>query len=145
MIEILVALSVFAAVATISLRSIGDTLRRDRVAKAAAVVSSDLEQAFAIAARQRMPVRVLIDTVNRKLTVVDRNTPTLIYKTRSFEKAGAFEIDSLRSNTPNIDIMTNGMATADLTIRLMILTTGGAKYTKTIQASKGGLVRVDNR
>ena len=145
MLEILVALMVFAIVAKISLRSIGDTLRRERVAKAAAVVGSDLEQAFAIAARQRLPVRVLIDTVNRKVSVVDRNAQTLVYKTRSFENGGAFEIDSLRSNTPNIDIMPNGMATADLTIRLLILTTGGAKYTKTIQASKGGLVRVDNR
>ena len=145
MVEILVALSVFAAVAMISIRSIGDTLRRNRLAKAANVVSSDLEQAFAIAARQRMPVRVLIDADNRKLTVVDRNTPTLIYKTRSLGKEGAYEMDSLRTNTPSIDIMPNGLATDELQLTFVMMTTGGAKYTKLVQASKGGLVRVNNR
>jgi Tfp pilus assembly protein FimT len=144
-IEILVVFIVFSAVATISIRAVGDTLRRDRVAKTSAIVSSDLEQAFAIAARQRMPVRVQIDRTDRKITVVDRNTPTLVYKTRSFAKAGAYELDSLWSNTDFIDIMPNGLSTSDLQLSLIIRTTGGALYQKSVRASKGGLVRVGNQ
>ena len=131
----------------ISVRGVGDTLRRDRLAKATAVVSSDFEQAFAIAARQRQPVRVLIDTVypNRKVTIVDRNTPTLIYKTRSFKKAQAFEVDSIWTTKGSFDIMPNGIATDELNLTFMIRTTGGAQYTKTVRASKAGLVRVGNQ
>jgi len=144
-IEILVVFIVFSAVATISIRSVGDTLRRDRLSKSSAIVSSDLEQAFAIAARQRQPVRVQIDRTNLKLTVVDRNTPTLVYKTRSFAKAGAYELDSLWSNRDFIDIMPNGLSTNELQLSLIIRTTGGALYQKSVRASRGGLVRVGNQ
>ena len=144
-IEILVVFIVFSAAAMISVRSVGDTLRRDRLTKAAAVVASDVEQAFAIAARQRLPVRMVVDRSSRKLTVVDRNTPTLIYKTRSFAKGGAYEIDSLYADTARMEIMGNGLATNELQLKLIIKTTGGALYQKTVQVSKGGLVRVDNR
>jgi Tfp pilus assembly protein FimT len=144
-IEILVVFIVFTAAAMISVRSVGDTLRRERVVKSAAVVSSDIEQAFAIAARQRVPVRVAIDRGSRKLTVVDRNTPTLIYKTRSFAKGGAYEIDSLYADTARMEIMGTGLATNELQLKLIIKTTGGALYERTVQVSKGGLVRINNR
>src|SRR5438445_12737517 len=54
MIEILVVFIVFGLSAMIALRSVGDTLRRDRVTKTAAVLSTDLERGFAIAARLRV-------------------------------------------------------------------------------------------
>jgi len=144
-IEILVVFIVFSAVMAISVRSVGDTLRRDRVAKVSAIVGSDIEQAFSIAARQRLPVRMLIDRTNLKLTIVDRNTPTLIYKTRSFARTGEYALDSLWSNRDTIDIMPNGLATDTLKLSLVIKTRGGAPYAKSVRASKGGLVRLDNR
>ena len=144
-IEILVVFIVFSAVMAISVRSVGDTLRRDRVAKVGAIVGTDIEQAFSIAARQRLPVRMLIDRTNLKLTIVDRNDPTLIYKTRSFARTGEYSLDSLWSNRDTIDIMPNGLATDTLKLSLVIKTRGGAPYAKSVRASKGGLVRLDNR
>jgi type II secretory pathway pseudopilin PulG len=144
-IEILVVFIVFSAVMTISVRSVGDTLRRDRVAKVSAIVGTDIEQAFSIAARQRLPVRMLIDRTNKTLTIVDRNEPTLIYKTRSFARTGEYSLDSLWSNRDTIDIMPNGLATDTLKLSLVIKTRGGAPYAKSVRASKGGLVRLDNR
>jgi len=144
-IEILVVFIVFSAVMAISVRSVGDTLRRDRVAKVSAIVGTDIEQAFSIAARQRLPVRMLIDRTNLKLTIVDRNTPTLIYKTRSFARTGEYALDSLWSNRDTIDIMPNGLATDTLKLSLVIKTRGGAPYAKSVRASIGGLVRLDNR
>lgn len=144
-IEILVVFIVFSAVMAISVRSVGDTLRRDRVAKVSAIVGTDIEQAFSIAARQRLPVRMLIDRTNKTLTIVDRNEPTLIYKTRSFARTGEYALDSLWSNRDTIDIMPNGLATDTLKLSLVIKTRGGAPYAKSVRASKGGLVRLDNR
>src|SRR4051794_22831282 len=60
MIEMLIVFIVFGISAKIALRSVGDTLRRNRVTKTAAVLSTDLEQGFSIAARLRVPVRVRI-------------------------------------------------------------------------------------
>ena len=145
MIEMLVVFVVFGAVMLVSVRRVGDTLRRDRVAKVAAIVGSDMEQAFAIAARQRVPVRMKFSRVNKTFQIVDRNTPTLIYKKRSFATDGEYGLDSIQSNHDNVDIMPNGLATDSTQLELFIKTTGGAWYRKTVWASKGGLVKVGGR
>jgi len=144
-IEMLVVFVVFGAVMMMSVRSVGDTLRRNRVAKVAAIVGSDLEQAFAIAARQRQPVRMKFSRVNKTFSIVDRNTPTLVYKTRSFASSGEWGLDSIQANHDNIDIMPNGLATDSTNLELFIKTTGGKWYSKTVWASKGGLVKVAGR
>ena len=145
MIEMLVVFGVFGAVMMMSVRSVGDTLRRDRVAKIAAIVGSDVEQAFAIAARQRQPVRMSFSRVNKTFTIVDRNTQTLVYKKRAFTSAGQYGLDSIQANHDNIDIMPNGLATDSLHLDLFIKSTGGKWYSKTVWASKGGLVKVAGR
>ena len=145
MLEMLVVFVVFSAVMLVSVRRVGDTLRRDRVAKVAAIVGSDMEQAFAIAARQRVPVRMKFSRTNKTFQIVDRNTPTLIYKQRSFATSGEYGVDSIQSNHDNIDIMPNGIATDSTNLQLFIKTTGGAWYSKTVWASKGGLVKVAGR
>jgi prepilin-type N-terminal cleavage/methylation domain-containing protein len=144
-IEILVVFVVFAAVASISVRSIGDTLRRDRVAKIGAILSADIEQAFAIAARQREPVRIVVDRSDKQFRIQDRQATPSIYKRRSFALSGEYGLDSLWTNRDTIDIMPNGLATDTLKLTLVIRTTGGATYAKSVRVSKGGLVRIDNR
>jgi prepilin-type N-terminal cleavage/methylation domain-containing protein len=144
-IEILVVFVVFSAVMAISVPAVGDTLRRDRVAKVGAIVGTDIEQAFSIAARQRLPVRMIVDRPGKTFKIIDRNVPTLIYKTRSFTRSGEYSVDSLWSNRDTIDIMPNGLATDALELSLVIKTRGGAPYAKSVRASIGGLVRLDNR
>ena len=41
MIELLLVLTLIGAIAAIAIRSVGDTIRRDRVVKTAAIVSTD--------------------------------------------------------------------------------------------------------
>jgi prepilin-type N-terminal cleavage/methylation domain-containing protein len=144
-IEILVVFVVFAAVMAISVPAVGDTLRRDRVAKVGAIVGTDIEQAFSIAARQRLPVRIVVKRDSLKLYIQDRNTPTLVYKTRTFTRSGEYSVDSLWSNRDTIDIMPNGIATDTLKLSFIIYTKNGATYQKSVRSSIGGLVRLDNR
>ena len=142
-IEILIVFVVFSAVMAVSVPAVGDTLRRNRVAKVGAIISGDIEQAFGIAARQRLPVRIVIDRPNRQFRILDRNTPTIVYKSRSFV-TGEFNLDSLWTNRDTIDIMPNGLASDTLKLSLIVKTKGGV-YQKSVRASKGGLVRLDNR
>ena len=145
MIEMLIVFVVFGAVMMVSVRRVGDTLRRDRVAKVAAIIGSDMEQAFAIAARQRLPVRMKFNRTAKTFQIVDRNTPTLVYKTRSFATSGEYGLDSIQSNHDFVDIMPTGLATDSTNLELIIKTTGGALYKKTVWASKAGLVKVGGR
>ena len=113
--------------------------------KVSAIVGSDIEQAFAIAARLREPVRMVVDRTNKRFTIQDRNVSPTIYKTRSFALSGEYGLDSLASNRDTVDIMPNGIATGAWNLSLMIKTTGGAVYSKSVKVSRGGLVRVNNR
>jgi prepilin-type N-terminal cleavage/methylation domain-containing protein len=143
-IEMLIVFVVFASVMAISLPSINDTLRKNRVSKVSNILTADIEQAFAIAARQRLPVRMLVDRTNRKFTVVDRNTPTLVYKTRSFAGKDDFSLDSLWSNRDTIDIMPTGLATDTLRLTLGVVS-GRLTHRRAVSVSRGGLVRVNGQ
>jgi prepilin-type N-terminal cleavage/methylation domain-containing protein len=134
LIEILAVFIVFGVSAMIAVRSVGDTLRRDRVSKATVILSADLEQAFAIAARQRTPVRVFINDTTLTVSIRDRADTTHRYRHRSF-KAGEF----------SLDIMPTGLATDTLRLTLGILSQGGATYSQTLRMTRAGLVRIGNR
>ena len=149
-IEMLTVFVVLAAAMMISVRAIGDTLRRDRVAKVSAILGSDLEQAFALAARLREPVRIVVDTswATRRIKFQDRKVPPLVptvYKIRMLDSTSTYALDSLTTNRDTIDIMPNGLATDSLNLTLIIKTGGGKLYTKNVWASKAGLVKVNGR
>ena len=145
MIELLVVIIVAALILKISIRSVGDTLRRDRVAKASLILGADIEQAFSIAARQRMPVMMVLNPANKSFSIIDRASSTRIYRTRSFARTGAYAVDTMYANRDTIYIMPNGLATDTLNLTLRVATRGGVPYTKSVRASLAGMVRVNNR
>jgi len=140
MIEMLVVFVVFAAAVTISIRSVGNTLRRDKLAKTAAMLSSDLEQSFALAARQRAPVRLLIDSAQHIVTITSRADSTFRFRRRDF-RSGEFTLDFLRTNDTLVDVMPTGLATDTLNLVLGVYS-GGQTYSKTLRMTRAGLVRV---
>lgn len=141
LIEILIVLVLIGIVAAIAIRSIGDTIRRDRVQKAAAIISTDLEQAFALAGRQRTPMRLLFDSAHRTFAVVERADTTLKYRTRQFA-TGDLALDYLSVNRNNLDVMPSGLSTDTLSLRLGIYSRNGSRYDRTIRMTRGGLVRI---
>src|SRR5438128_11551159 len=81
LIELMLVFALVGIVAAIAIRSVGDTIMRDRVNKVGAVLSTDMEQAFALAARQRAPIRVLIDSARMTIAIVERADATMKYRT----------------------------------------------------------------
>jgi prepilin-type N-terminal cleavage/methylation domain-containing protein len=145
MIEMLIVFIVFGLAAMISIRSVGDTLRRDRVRKTAAVLSADVEQAFAIAARQRAPVRLLFDSAKKTFSVALRSDTTFKFRTRTFSNTSDMQLDYISVNRNTLDIMPNGLAADTLRLTLGIFSNGGTTYSTSLRATRGGLVRVGNR
>jgi Tfp pilus assembly protein FimT len=145
MIELLIVFIVFGLVVMISIRSVGDTIRRDRASKAASILGADIEQAFAIAARQRRPVMMALNRSNKTFSIIDRASTTKVYRRRSFARTADYGVDSLYANRDTIVIMPNGIATNTMDITLRITTRGGAVYTTKVAVSVGGMVLVNNR
>jgi Tfp pilus assembly protein FimT len=140
MIEMLVVFVVFAATVMISIRSVGDTLRRDRLSKAAALMSTDLERAFALAGRQRTPIRLLMNGSKRSFSIADRSDTTFKYRARDYS-TGDFQLDFFTSSKTALDVMPNGLATDTLFLTMGIYSSGKS-YAKVIRVTRAGLVRV---
>ena len=141
LIELLIVLALVGIVSAISIRSVGDTMRRDRVQKAVAIISTDIEQAFALAARQRTPMRIKFDSVQRTFSVAERIDTTLKYRTRQF-KTGDLAIDYLSASRSSVTVMPSGLAADTLRVRLGIYSKNGTTYDRTVLMTRGGLVRV---
>ena len=141
LIELLIVLALIGVVASIAIRSVGDTIRRDRVQKAAAIVSTDLEQAFAIAARQRTPVRLLFDSARRTFAVAARADTTFKYRTRQFA-TGDLALDYISVSNAALDVLPSGLSADTLNLRIGIYSRNGSRYDRTIRMTRGGLVRI---
>ena len=141
MIELIIVLVLVSIVASISIRSVGDTLQRDRVQKAAAIVSTDLEQAFALAGRQRAPMRLLFDSAKKTFSVALRSDTTLKYRTRQFAN-GDLALGYISASRTTLDIMPSGLSADTLSLRLGIYSRNGTTYDRTIRMTRGGLVRI---
>jgi type II secretion system protein H len=141
LVELLIVLALIGIVASIAIRSVGDTIRRDRVQKATAIVSTDIEQAFALAARQRTPIRLQFDSARKTFSVVERADTTLKYRTRQFA-TGDLALDYISASSTTVDIMPSGLSADTLSLRLGIYSRNGTLYDRTVRMTRGGLMRV---
>jgi Tfp pilus assembly protein FimT len=140
MIELMLVFALVGIVAAIAIRSVGDTIARDRVNKVAAVLSADIEQGFALAARQRAPIRILIDTGARTVSFVERADVTLKYRKRQF-KTGDMALNFISASRASIDILPSGLAADTLSLQLGVYSRG-APYTRTLRMTRAGMVRI---
>ena len=141
MIELLIVLALVSIVASISIRSVGDTLQRDRVQKAAAIVSTDLEQAFALAGRQRAPMRLLFDSAKKTFAVALRSDTNFKYRVRQFA-SGDLALGYISVSRTTLDILPSGLSVDTLSLKLGMYSRNGTTYDRTIRMTRGGLVRI---
>jgi len=81
--EMLVVVGILGICATMIGPAMSRIVRHQRVNRAATVIASDLQNAFAVAARQREPFRVQADENSRSYQFVDRKTNAVL-RIRSF-------------------------------------------------------------
>ena len=141
MIELLMVFVLVGIVMAIAIRSVGDTIRRDRLNKSMAIVSADLEQAFALAARQRTPIRVLFDSAKMTVAVADRADTTMKYRVRQF-KTGDLALDFMSPSRNTLDILPSGLSADTLSLRIGIFSKNNSTYSRTLRMTRGGMVRI---
>jgi Tfp pilus assembly protein FimT len=133
----------FAVVVGIGMRSIGDTLQHDRPAKAANVFAADIEAAYSMAARQRSPVHLHVDSVKRLYEFMDRADTTIKYKVRRLD-TGDREVGFIRFTPTDWYVMPSGLATSALTAQFGYVGANGT-IRNTVTVSRTGLVKINGR
>ncbi|MGH7510535.1 MAG: pilus assembly FimT family protein [Gemmatimonadales bacterium] len=139
MVELALTFTIIGILTAMMVPKIGRVMQATRVNRSIAIVAADLENAFALAARQRKPMRLSCDCAAATYTVADRNGGT-VRLSRTLvgdEDLGSFTLAF--SETP-IDIFPSGVAsvaTPPLTVRI----TSGVS-TRAVSVSTAGQVRI---
>lgn len=138
LIELVIAMTLFAILASVGMPRAGEAIRLARIDRAARTVAVDLEQAMTMAARQRQPVRIEHPAGTRRLVVTDLGDGT-VYSTTNLETTvgTGFGVDGMQVEPAVVDVYSTGQTSSALTVNL----TAG-RYTRTITMSPAGQIRV---
>jgi Tfp pilus assembly protein FimT len=112
-------------------------VRHQRVNRATTVIASDLQNAFATAARSRAPVLIQADNVNRSYQFVDRRSGTVLRIRSFYGDTSEYKLSVLTFTPATLDVFPNGVSSSKLTIDL-----ANGDYSKQITASSAGFVRI---
>ena len=136
MVELALTICVIGILTAMMIPKIGRVVQSTRLNREIAIVATDLEQGFTLAARNRKPMRLTVDAANQSYTIADRTGGTV----RLSRKLGA-DADlgtlTMTVTTSPVDIFPNGVATAATTIRI----TSGIS-TRAAVMSSAGQVRI---
>src|SRR5687768_18060467 len=99
LLELLVVMVLAAIVLATAVPSIGRMMASNDVQRSASVIAADLQQAHALAGRRRVPVRIVIDTVNKTMRIRNfSGTDTTLGTVRRFGSKGEYPLQSMRAS-----------------------------------------------
>lgn len=136
MLEMLLVLIIIGIISGIVIPKIAMQIRHERVNRAAQVLVQDLQNGFAIAGRQRSPVRLTFYPSAIMYEFTDRATGTVL-QTRPMSTGSEYSLTALSSNETTVDILPNGIGSA-----AFVVTLTNGDYFRKVSASTAGFVRM---
>ncbi len=136
MLEMLVVLIVVAVLVAMVIPRFSRVMRHERVNRAAQVLVADLQNGFAMAGRQRAPVRLTFTPSTKTYVFSDRATGTA-YQTRVMNSGSEYALTTMTADPVTVDVLPNGIGSTALTV-----TIGQGDYSRTVTASSAGFVRL---
>ena len=136
MLEMLIVMIVISIIVKITVGKMSTIIRHERVNRAAQVLVQDLQNGFAMAGRQRAPVRLTFTSSTKTYTFTDRASGTVL-QTRVMSKGADYELTSMSSTANTVDILPNGIGSTAFTVTL-----ANGDYSRDIFASSAGFIRI---
>ena len=136
-IELIAVVSILGVLATMAGPAMSRIVRHQRVNRSATVIAADLQNAFAVAARQREPVRIQADQASRSYQFIDRQTGAVLRIRTFYGDTSEYRLTGLRFTPATLDVFPSGLASAPLTVDL-----SNGDYSKRITASTAGFIRI---
>ena len=136
MLEMLVVLIIVGILAAITIPRFSRVMRHERVNRAAQVIVADLQNGFAMAGRQRAPVRLTFTASTMTYVFSDRATGT-VFQTRIMDKRSEYALTTMTATPATVDVLPNGIGSTALTV-----TVAQGDYSRSVTASSAGFVRL---
>ena len=136
MIEVLMVVVIVGVMAMVAGPAMSRIVRHNRVNRASTLIAADLQNAFAVAARQREPIRVQADSVTKSYQFVDRKTGAVLRIRTFYGDTSEYKLTRLVFLPSAIDVFPNGVSSAPLTVNL-----SNGDYARQVTASTAGFIR----
>ena len=137
MLEMLLVMIVISVLVGIAIPKMARIIRHERVNRAAQVLVQDLQNGFAMAGRQRAPVRLTFTPATMSYTFTDRASGTVL-QTRTMATGADYSLSSMTVEPVNsIDILPNGIGSTWFRVTLV-----NGDYSRPVFASTAGFVRI---
>jgi prepilin-type N-terminal cleavage/methylation domain-containing protein len=138
LIELLTVFVIAGILGMMSIGRISKQISQTKVQRAAQSLSNDLQAAFAIAARNRAPVRLVWDASRMKFSVTNR-AQTVTFRSVTFGAAAGYNLRASQVTvypTVPVEIFPNGLATDSLSFSI-----NANGFSKRIRMTRAGLVQ----
>lgn len=136
LLEMLVVMIVVAILIGIAIPKIAQIIRNERVNRAAQVVAQDLQNGFAMAGRQRSPVRITFYPTTKSYVFTDRESGQVL-QTRKLSSGNEYSVTSLSSTASEVDVLPNGIGSVSF-----VVTVANGSYSRRVSATSAGFVRM---
>jgi len=137
LVELAMVIAVAGVLLSIAAWRFGPALEQAKARHAAAAIAADLQYAQIVAARDRRPVVVIVNTSLHLIMIRDRGGST-IYRQRFMGADTEFGLTTFSASPSNsVEIFPSGVATQTITY-----TATRGTYSRQIKLSRAGQVRV---
>lgn len=137
MLELVVVITIIGVVASATASKFHLVMMQQRVQRAATVMQNDLEGAFAIATRNRLPIEISWDSTRLQMNVTDRSGTTHYRKTALSGSEYGLTAGTVSFSRSPVEVYPNGLANSTLTI-----TISASNATKSVHMTRAGLITV---
>ncbi len=137
LVELIMVVSIIGVLAAIAGPRMSIIVRHNRANRAATVIAADLQNAFAVAARQRAPVRISADAPTKSYQFVDRKTGEVLRIRSFYGDTSEYRLTSLVFTPATIDVFPSGISSTAVTVDL-----ANGDYSRRVTASTAGFIRV---
>lgn len=135
--ELLIVLAIMGILAAMVGPAMSRIVRHNRANRAATVIAADLQNAFAVAARQREPVRIQADAATKSYQFIDRKSGNVLRIRSFYGDTSEYRLTSLTFTPATIDVFPAGVSSGPLVVNL-----ANGDYSRRITASSAGFVRL---
>jgi len=136
-IELIMVVSIMGILVGVAGPAISRIVRHNRVNRAAMVITADLQNAFASAARQREPVRISADAATKSYQFVDRTTGEVLRIRSFYGDTSEYRLSTLNFTPATIDVFPSGVSSTPIVVDL-----ANGDYSRRITASTAGFIRM---
>jgi Tfp pilus assembly protein FimT len=136
LLELITVLVLVGVLASISTGKMREVMTQQRLYRASNIVQTNVEAAWALAARNRRPIQISWDARNRQMRVTDRGAATTFRRASLGQDPYGLPSGSVTFSKDTLEVYPNGLANDEL-----LITLSAAGQTRKVWVSRAGLVQ----